>query len=239
MVARVEQVEAYVTHPVDGEGLLARCARSRRPLRVAEADTASLVSVPEEYRDQFEAPALRSLLFVPLIASGDLLGAVVMSRPLEGDPPIDDAEVDLACDIAELATRALANARLHRALAASTEMFETAFKSAPIGMALVSVAAGAELGRLLWVNSALVEVTGHDEAALTALTVDELFPEAARPRITAGLAAAVERDLADSLTRGRLLRSDGAEIDVAVNARAVRVGTRPARIGLLQVQPPT
>lgn len=238
VVLRVQHIEAEISHPVDGDGLLARCARSGGPLRLAEADASTLTPIPAEYRDTLAPPSLRSLLFVPLISDGELLGVLVVSRVLlEGTAAFDDAEVDLACDLAELATRALSNARLHRALALSTELFETAFMSAPIGMALVSANAGPDLGRLLWVNTALVELSGHDEATLATLPVQALFPEAVRPRIEADLAAATEYDMGDSIARGRLLRSDGTVIEVRIDARAIVVADRPVRLGLLQVHP--
>lgn len=111
---------------------------------------------------------------MPLCTESETLGVLTVTRVLNAREPMTDADLELLCDLGELATRSLANSRLHRDLADATALFETAFRSAPIGMALVSITD--DPGRIVRVNDAMTMATGHSGHELLSMHVTALFP---------------------------------------------------------------
>lgn len=232
-----QRIEMASRHRIDDGGLLARCAREQVPLLFPHVDLGALdPPLPAGYRDHVDETTLRSLAYVPLVHADETLGVLVVTRILDHVEPIDDADLDLVCDLGELATRSLLNTRLHRDLATSTALFETAFRAAPIGMALVSTTD--DPGRIVRVNASMTKVTGYTEDELLAMRVPALFPADVERRIEADLRAAASGELTTAGTVGRLVTRDGTEVMARVDARGVQVPSRPAHIGLLQIQVP-
>jgi diguanylate cyclase (GGDEF)-like protein/PAS domain S-box-containing protein len=101
--------------------------------------------------------------------------------------------------------------------AQATALVESAFTSAPIGMALVGLD-----GRWLKVNSALCELTGHDEDELLTLT----FQAMAHPDELEGDLAQAGRLLAGEIdrytTEKRFLDSEGRVIWVNLSSALIR-----------------
>ncbi|MFN8103074.1 MAG: PAS domain S-box protein [Acidimicrobiia bacterium] len=233
MHATVTSLQGRPPYRVDDDSLVARCARDRETMVIPRVDLRTL-PLPDAYRYEYESSPVRSLVYVPLATETEVLGVLAVARNLDTGEPFADADVEITCDLAELATRALANTRLHRELAASTALFETAFHSAPIGMALVSMTD--DLGRLVQVNASLAEMTGYTETELLSMRVPDLFPPEARVRIEDDLHTASTGTPSDARALGRLVRRDGTQIEARVDARGVVVPGRPAHIGLMQVQ---
>lgn len=236
MPAVVER-ESTVQYRIDGPAPIERCVREAKPLRFPVVDLTTLVSLPDSYRRMLEADPMRSIVYLPLMTGTEALGVLVVTRGLQEHGPISDAEFELACDLAWIAARALASAKLHREVARSTALFETAFHAAPIGMALVSTTA--DPGRLMQVNAALTEATGYSESELLGMRVPQLFPPEARPQIEGDLRSAAAGRPEESQSRhvrGHLICRDGTAVSAQIDACGVAVPGRPSRIGLLQVQ---
>lgn len=95
------------------QGTAGRAVRERRPVYVADVLGAIAVDEVPGARAWFEANGLRSALAVPLVARGDVLGALVLAdRPERAYP---ERELDLVSAFAAHAALALANARLFAA----------------------------------------------------------------------------------------------------------------------------
>lgn len=237
MASEVRRLQARPPYRIDDDSFVARCARGRETLVLPRVDLRTLQpALPAAYRIEYTHAPIRSLIYVPLVTGAETLGVLAVARTLDEGEPFDYAEVELTCDLAELATKTLVNSRLHRDIASSTALFEAAFVSAPIGMALVSTTD--DLGRFVRVNASLVELTGYTEAELLGMRVPDLFPARLRERIETDLHEAATGSPSGARALGRLVHRDGTEIEARVDARAVRVPGRPAHIGLMQVQPP-
>ncbi|MBX7159079.1 MAG: GAF domain-containing protein [Acidimicrobiia bacterium] len=231
-----QELEASAQYRIDGPGLVARCARDKVPLMYPRVDLREIDLLPPGYRDVVADTPIRSLAYVPLCTESETLGVLTVTRVLNAREPMTDADLELLCDLGELATRSLANSRLHRDLADATALFETAFRSAPIGMALVSITD--DPGRIVRVNDAMTMATGHSGHELLSMHVTALFPAHSRDRVAADLRAAATGGTLTSTAVGPLLRRDGTEVTAHVVARAVNIPGRIARIGMLQVQVP-
>lgn len=236
-VVVAQQAETAAHRVIDDDSFVARCARQKAPILLPRVDLLELdPPLPPAYRKVIESTPIRSLAYVPLINREDVLGVLTVTRILPLWEPMDEADLDLLCDLAELASSAVASTRVHRDLAYSTALFETAFHAAPIGMALVSV--DDDPGRLVRVNASMSDMTGYSAAELLAMRVAALFPADVQQRIEDGVRSAASGELRTTSTVGRLVRRDGTEVSAQVDARGVQVPGRRARIGLLQVQVP-
>lgn len=95
--------------------LITRCVRTAEPVRVAYLDARSLAQVARDSRSAgllAEAGA-HSYLAVPLIARGEVLGAIDLIRTDNPLPFTEEDEV-LACELAARAAVCIDNARLFR-----------------------------------------------------------------------------------------------------------------------------
>lgn len=100
-----------LTDPVDGSGIYALVAETKRPIRLTQAE---LVAHPRwkgfgTYADKH--PAMRGWLAVPLIGrDGNTIGVLQLSDKFEGEFTLQDEHVII--ELAQLAATALENARL-------------------------------------------------------------------------------------------------------------------------------
>jgi signal transduction histidine kinase len=102
-------------------------ARTRRPEVISRVDDALLERVarnPENLRLLHEL-GIGSLMILPLLARGEVLGAMTFVGPEDG-PRYNDAELSLAEDLATRAAIAIDNARLYRQAERAREAAERA-----------------------------------------------------------------------------------------------------------------
>jgi signal transduction histidine kinase len=92
----------------------------RKPLQIAVEDLVWGAGVGAELRG---ALAMRTALFLPMLAQNELIGSLVLMAPRRAEPFPDD-DVALAEEVAEQAAIAIHNARLYRDLAHSQARIE-------------------------------------------------------------------------------------------------------------------
>jgi PAS domain S-box-containing protein len=127
---------------------------------------------------------LRSLMVVPMIARGRVLGAITLATA-ETERWYDQRDLVLADDLARRAAAAVDNARLYREAQAAFEaqdqavaLLDTLLEKAPIGLAFYD----REL-RCVRVNDALAQISGIPAADHIGRTTAELLPDIG-PQVT-------------------------------------------------------
>lgn len=220
---------------IDDTGLLGQCFATRRPVLANDIDLADFrAQLPEAYRAALDSrPPLRSILYVPLLSGGQPLGALICSRAAT-PKNFEDAEVELMCNIAELATPSIANAVLHERLAEMTALFETAFAHAPIGMAIHSI--GPAPSRIIRANTAMCEILGRGEDELEGTPISALIAARDREDVDRLIEAMEAGELSENSDPLLLETSDGSTVPVWIDSRVVRTDT-DTRVLLTQVQP--
>ncbi|MET8563732.1 SpoIIE family protein phosphatase [Streptomyces flaveolus] len=99
----------------DSDRLLTRCVHTRRPVLVAETTRQDLrhIARTNEAASLLETTGVHSYLAVPLLARGEVLGALSLARV--GTPaPFDDDDTLLACELAGRAATCIDNARWYQ-----------------------------------------------------------------------------------------------------------------------------
>lgn len=200
---------------LDDTLVLAMAARRRQIEIVPDVDALG----PEfaGTRELLNAKGARSLVSVPLMAFGDLVGVLtwVQHEPLT----LGEGERETLRSFAEIFALGIVNAFNVSALRRSNERFEEILDAAPIGMTLVSLD-----GRFVRPNRALCEMVGYTADELTKLRFQD---------ITHPDDLATDLELAEKLTRGeiprysllkRYIRKDGKIIEIMLHGSAVRDG---------------
>ncbi|MBM4393608.1 MAG: response regulator [Deltaproteobacteria bacterium] len=104
-----------------GEGLRGRALQTRAPIRFTAEPAVFRAALAEAYREAFDRFPLRSLIAVPLVARGEVVGLVNLYRMGTG-APFTEADERFASDLASRIALVLANAtlldRVQRELAA-------------------------------------------------------------------------------------------------------------------------
>ncbi|HZO29912.1 MAG TPA: GAF domain-containing protein [Chloroflexota bacterium] len=95
-----------------GEGAVGRAGAIRAPVQVEDVETSDVL--PPDIRERTLAQGMRSLLAVPLLRQGDVLGGLVMARKVAGPFPSD--VVALLETFATQSALAIHNGRLYQAL---------------------------------------------------------------------------------------------------------------------------
>ncbi|WP_432154886.1 SpoIIE family protein phosphatase [Streptomyces tricolor] len=101
----------------DSDRLLTRCVRTRRPVLVAETTRQDLrrIARTSEAASVLERTGVHSYLAVPLLARGEVLGALSLERI--GTPAsFDDDDTLLACELAGRAATCIDNARWYQSV---------------------------------------------------------------------------------------------------------------------------
>ncbi len=109
--ARARYPRPVGTDTVPGQAILARA-----PVQVPDVDDGS---VPPTVRDAGRLLGFRSCVAVPMLAAGEAVGAIVVTRRTPG--PFTDAEVALLGTFSDQAVIAIDNVRLFQELRARTE----------------------------------------------------------------------------------------------------------------------
>ncbi len=219
-----------------GEGITGRIVVTGEPVLIPVVDQAALLAgLAPERRPSVERPNFTSLVAVPLVTRGEVVGVVSLTRS-DATRPHSEDDLRLLQDVAAHAVLAIGNARayaservalaaaLHanEALHESEEAHRLLFEASPQALFVFDVETFAPLA----VNAAALRLYGYTQEEFRALDVRILGasdPAGARER----LAAMGERE-ARSESRAR--RKDGSLLDVVYTSSALMFAHRRARI---------
>ena len=181
--AKVEAVWAMShRYPEAPQDPVPQVIRTAKPQLISEIPDGLLRAFArdENHLQALRAFGLRSLLIVPLIARGRILGAITFVLA-ESERRFTAADLPLAEDLARRAATAVDNARLHleveQALgeqARSLALLDTVFQGTAIGLAFVDRAL-----RFVRVNEALAAVSGVPHGDHAGRTVSEVLGDLA------------------------------------------------------------
>ncbi|MCW7944155.1 PAS/PAC sensor protein [Streptomyces hygroscopicus] len=101
----------------DSDRLLTRCVHARQPVLVARTTPRDLRCIARDGEAALllEAAGVHSYLAVPLVARGEVLGALDLKRT-RNPAPFDDDDVLLACELAARAAVSIDNARWYQSV---------------------------------------------------------------------------------------------------------------------------
>jgi PAS domain S-box-containing protein len=167
--------------------------RSGEPLLIPSISPEQLQAVTlPALREFIDAIGVESVLIVPLIGRGGVVGTISLSRH-RGNRPFNAEDQSFLTDIAYRAALAIENCRLFeslhaeiterlstkQALAISQERFRSIFESVTVGIKVLDLE-----GRILQTNYAFQTMLGHPEEELAGNHFHKfLHPEDVRPAI--------------------------------------------------------
>ncbi len=207
-----------------GEGIAGRVLLAGEPLLVPRVTPEALrAGVPPAYRAVIEEAALASLLAVPLVVRGQVIGLIFMGRSAAHPPyAIDDQR--LAQDIADRAALAMENARrttelrrANEALRQSEARFRRLTESGIIGILRSNWS-----GTIHDANDAFLAMLGYTREDFVAGKVTgETVNTPAKARTDTGpMAALAQRGMAGPWEK-ELARKDGTIVPALVGAARV------------------
>ncbi len=142
---------------------LVEAADTRQPVAIDDTRESALVDT-----ESMERAGVRSVLAVPLLALGDVLG--FLSFNWHTGPHVWSAsEIEFASQLGVAAGLALETVRSREDLLASERRFRATFDQAGVGMAHVALD-----GTWLRVNDALCRITGYSREELMRLTFQQI-----------------------------------------------------------------
>jgi PAS domain S-box-containing protein len=164
----------------DGPGGAAQVVHTGQPELIAQVDRERLEhwTVDAEHLEMVDTLDASSVLIVPLLARGRVLGAISLVRTRER-PPYAEDDVTFAGEVAARAALAVDNARLYgearaqeRTSGEATALLDALIAAAPIGMAFLD----SEF-RYVRVNDAMAEIHGVPAIDHLGRTAREVLPE--------------------------------------------------------------
>jgi PAS domain S-box-containing protein len=230
---RVILRQAFVTLPKFPESVLRYVIRTRVSVLLNDASTENLFSDDEYVRGK----RLRSILCLPLVKGGDLIGVLYLENNLTSRAftPEQFAVLEL---LASQAAISLKNARLYaelqhensdrrkaeEALRASEERWRNLFENSSAGIALLTPD-----GRFIAANLALQKILGYSDEELQQLTPLELTYEEDRASTEARLAEFAKGRRREHRIEKRCLHKDGRLIWIDLSAVFIpAAGSTPA-----------
>ena len=173
------RIEEFVTHGIteeeraaigalpEGRGLLGLLQQRPEVIRVRNiAEHAASVGFPPNH------PPMRSFMGAPILLEGEALGNLYLTEKQSGGEFTDDDESMLLA-LADLAARAIHNARLHQAVDEERARLRTLVETSPVGVVLVNK----ESSESTLVNREAARMLGSD------FRVGEVLQEHARSAI--------------------------------------------------------
>ncbi len=228
---REELLRVARPHPPALEGedhSIARAVRTGRPVLAREVTTESRrrAARSPEHLEFLEAVAADSLISAPMVALGEVLGALTFCY-MGSDRYYDEADVAVARELADRAAMAVVNARLYRA--ARTELARRAraeadlarwghiFRHAGWGVSIVS----SDGTRFEAVNPGFARMHGHDDPdSLVDQPLDLVTAPDSRHVFARNAQVARERGRVQFETRH--VTADGVVFPVLMDLTAVR-----------------
>jgi PAS domain S-box-containing protein len=176
---------------------------------------------------------LQAAIHVPIKSAGRVVAVIELLGEKRKPPEADLLE--MLATIGSQVGQFVERKRAEEAVREIEEGFRSAFQDAPIGIALVSVAPESA-GRLLQVNKALSEITGHSEERLYSFALSALTHpddrEAERPFLEKLLAG----EIPNYQREERYLRSDGSVVWVMVSVSTVHNSEGRLLYAVAQIQ---
>ncbi len=220
-----EYLEVLRSEPVHlGEGAMGTAAMLQKPVQVADVQDERQLVAPQA-RTHLIRLGLRSLLAMPLIREGRLLGGLVIFR---GEVGAFAPEVVATMQtFATQSVLAIQNARLFVEIQRQKQYSEMLVESSPVAIATLDLHGGV----VGW-NPGAERLFGYTQAEALGRRMEELV---ATPETLAEVRANVEQTVAGEWIRtvGRRARKDGSLVDVEISSVPVIVdGARVGMIGI-------
>jgi PAS domain S-box-containing protein len=207
-----------------GEGAVGRAGMSREPVQVADTQ-AEWQLIPAHVRAIHAREGTRSLLAVPLVREGQLLGGLVIQRhELAAFSP------EVVATLQAFATQsvlAIHNAGLFREIQRRKQYADAIVETSPVAIVTVDLN-----GRVVGWNPGAEQLFGHTEAESLGRPMEDLV---ATPDVLEDLRNNIRRTLAGESIRaiGRRARKDGTPVDVEISSVPVVVdGARMGMVGI-------
>jgi two-component system, cell cycle sensor histidine kinase and response regulator CckA len=229
----VEGIHVTWADVPNGRGPTGTAIRTGRPALVRCARTDPSFA---PWRDQAAERGFESVLALPLVLGGATVGALTVYAVREDAFDAEEQELlqrltdDVAFGVGALRDRA-DRERAETAVAASEEMFRTAFEDASAGKALTDPA-----GRYVRVNAAFARMLGYGPDELLAMRFadvthpeDRVASEEAHRRLLAGQVSTIAFEK-------RYVARDGAEIVADVSISIVRAADGTPRYCITDIQ---
>ncbi len=221
-----------------GEGLAGRVAATGKPVLTSHVNTSELLATTDpKYRPVLELLNVTSVMTIPLLCRGKVVGVVnlLRSRPEQAYTPDDLHFVQSVGDHAALA---IANARAHaaeRAARDTAEIATHALRQAEARFArlsdsgLIGILVTDLDGRVSEINDTLLQVVGYSREeivsgrvswrALSLPESQEIDARAVQQLLTSGIACLREKEY---------LRKDGTRVPVLVGSAMLEGNTQEA-----------
>lgn len=227
-------------HQRVGDGAMGRVAASGQPVFIPSITAMQwAASTSSQYREILERLSIGSVIIVPMLCRGRVVGVAALLRSGSDNPYTED-DLHLVRNIADHAALAIGNARSHLAehaahSAASSasealEESETAhrilFEASPVPLVVFDV----ETLALLAGNDAALRLYGYTYAELRRMKLSDLRADGDNNNVKVRLVAH-----GDGEYRGTAVhrRNDGSTFFVEYTSRELMFGSRRARIAVM------
>ena len=220
-----EHLEVLRAAPIRlGEGAVGRAGMSREPVQIADTQEEWQL-IPPHLRAIHAREGTRSLLAVPLIREGQLLGGLVIMR--HGLAAFAPEVVATLQAFATQSVLAIHNAGLFREIQRRKQYADAIVETSPV--AIVSVDLG---GRVVGWNPGAERLFGYTETEALGHRMEDLV---ATPESRAEVRANIDRTLGGEWIRAisRRARKDGTPVDVEISS--VPVVVEGARMGMIGI----
>jgi PAS domain S-box-containing protein len=207
-----------------GEGAMGRAGVSREPVQVADiADERQLVA--SQVRALLVRQGMRSLLALPLVREGRLLGGLVIIRRKKG--VFSPERVATLRTFAAQSVLAIHNAGLFRELQRQKQYSDALVETSPVAIATMDLD-----GNVVGWNPGAERLFGYTPAEALGHRMEDLVaPPEARDEIRANIRKTLEGEWIRAIARRA--RKDGTPVDVELSSMPVIVdGAKVGMIGI-------
>ena len=206
-----------------GEGLTGTVWKTGEPMLINDYD-----HWPQRIPG-FRKNYISSVIGVPLISKGEILGVLVLSKEFEAKNPFTEVDMEILIQFARLATIAIENVQLmdlsqkeiierirtEEELIKSEEAYRSLFENVPDGVYRTSVD-----GKFIAANPAYLKIFGYDTfQELCLISVNDLYVD---PKKRDEINTQFKNNQDSLLSELHLRRKDGKKIIVLDNCRAIR-----------------
>jgi PAS domain S-box-containing protein len=220
-----EHLEAVRAAPIRlGEGAVGRAGVTGAPVEVADIQDERQLVAPQT-RGLLTREGMRSLLAVPLVREGRLLGGLVIIRRQGG--AFSPEVVATLQTFAAQSVLAIHNARLFREIQRQKQYSEALVETSPVAIVTMDLR-----GTVVGWNPGAERLYGYSSAEALGRPMEDLV---ATPEVREEVRANIRRTLAGEWIRAiaRRARKDGTLVDVEISSMPVVVdGAQVGMIGI-------
>ncbi len=220
-----EHLEALRAAPIRlGEGAIGHAGVIREAVQVADIEDEQQLVAPQA-REHLIRQGMRSLLAMPLIREGRLLGGIVITRREIG--AFSPAVVATLQTFASQSVLAFQNARLFREIQSQKQYSDMLVETSPVAIATMDLG-GAVVG---W-NPGAERLFGYTQAEALGRRMEDLVatPET-REEVRANIRQTLDGEWIQAITRRA--RKDGSVVDVEISSMPVVV--QGAKVGMIGI----